>query len=419
MTSADDRVADRDPSIRGLRTVLSPAALRERISHLPLEKLEATYVRYKPGTSCLVAYEARIRGTKTHFYARAQADDAADKLPADPVGDPSADPHRWSRPLPELDAALIAWGADRRLRVLDRLADDGARPRLLKRLLPEHPELWQAELSVLRYKPERRLVARVDTTTGAAAAIKAHAGDAWKQAAKGAKGIKSRTPLRVAKRLGRSARHRLVALEWVEGEALEHALASRDVAPDELSRVGEALAALHDQPSGSLPRAGATSEARAVQAAATAVATLCPELEACASEIAAEVATSVGAAAESGPVHGDFTPDQVRLSSDAIVVLDLDRASVGDPATDLATFEAWLELAVVRDQIPRAQADAAFAALCDGYERATGREARPRPQLVAHALIKLAPLPFRERAPQWPAETEHLVRRARESLNRA
>ena len=418
MTPADDRVADRDPSIRGLRTVLNPAALREWVSDLPLEGLEATYVRYKPGTSCLVAYEARIEGRETHFYARAQAEDAADKLPRESVGDPRGDPRRWSLPLPELNMALIGWGADRRLRALDRLADDDARPRLLERLLPEQPQLWRADISLIRYKPERRLVARVDGDNGPAAALKAHAGAAWRQAARAAKDIRSQPPLRVAKRLGRSPRRRVVALEWVAGEHLDEVLESRDPAVEELSRVGEAIAALHSQPSRKLPRAGAR-EARAVQAAAAAVATLCPELEADVNEVAAEVASAVGAAAESGPIHGDFTPDQVRLSPDAVVLLDLDRASVGDSASDFATFEAALELAVVRGRVPRARADAALAGLYDGYKHAADRAAPPRPHLVAAALIKLGPLPFRERAPQWPAETACLVRRARESLDRA
>ena len=419
MTPADDRVADRDPSIRGLRTVLTAAALREWVSDLPLEGLEATYVRYKPGTSCLVAYEARIEGRETHFYARAQAQDAADKLPTKPVGDPRDDPRRWSLPLPELNVALIGWGADRRLRALDRLADDDARPRLLERLLPEQPQLWQADISLIRYKPERRLVARVDGDHGPAAALKAHDGAAWRHAARAAKHSSSQPPLRVAKRLGRSPRRRVVALGWGAGEHLDDVLESRDPAAEELSRVGEAIAALHGQPSRKLPRVGAQHEARAVQAAAAAVATLCPELEADVSEVVTELASAVGPAAESGPIHGDFTPDQVRLSPDAIVLLDLDRASVGDSAADLATFEAALELAVVRGNVPRARADAALAGLYDGYNRTADRAAPPQPELVAAALIKLAPLPFRERAPEWPAETECLVRRARELLDRA
>ncbi|MDP8940574.1 MAG: aminoglycoside phosphotransferase family protein [Actinomycetota bacterium] len=56
------------------------------------------------------------------------------------------------------------------------------------------------------------------------------------------------------------------------------------------------------------------------------------------------------------PIHGGFDAGQVLLSSDSIVLLDLDRAVKGDPAEDIGTFVAQLERGIICGELPSAKA---------------------------------------------------------------
>src|SRR5437867_1003743 len=82
-------------------------------------------------------------------------------------------------------AALVVWvfPNDLRLRVLRRLADQKTRLDLLRHMLPERPDLWGGTLRTLRYKPERRYVAQLETTSGARLVLKAHAAPRYERAA--------------------------------------------------------------------------------------------------------------------------------------------------------------------------------------------------------------------------------------------
>ncbi|MGH8875485.1 MAG: hypothetical protein ACRDVM_09605, partial [Acidimicrobiia bacterium] len=72
---ADAALARHDPGVPGLALVLDGEALAERLRR-ELPKIEvgdvrATYVRYKAGTSCLVAYRMATRQGEVPCYARA------------------------------------------------------------------------------------------------------------------------------------------------------------------------------------------------------------------------------------------------------------------------------------------------------------------------------------------------------------
>ena len=84
MLSHPDRVlVERDAALPGLATVLDPEALviavQRAFPQIQIDAAYSTYVRYKPGTNCLVAYELTIAGRRLGAYATAHGTDAAIK----------------------------------------------------------------------------------------------------------------------------------------------------------------------------------------------------------------------------------------------------------------------------------------------------------------------------------------------------
>src|SRR5437867_2397122 len=78
----DADLVKRDAAIAGLATLLDPeaflVALRSVLPGAELDAVRATYVRYKPGMSCLVAYELEIAGATITAYAKAYGPNALD-----------------------------------------------------------------------------------------------------------------------------------------------------------------------------------------------------------------------------------------------------------------------------------------------------------------------------------------------------
>jgi aminoglycoside phosphotransferase (APT) family kinase protein len=89
-------------------------------------------------------------------------------------------------------------------------------------------------------------------------------------------------------------------------------------------------------------------------------------------------------------VHGDFKPSQLLLDGERVTVVDLDRASMGDPALDLGAFMAQLHKeALHRDQADLRPLAPRFLAR---YETCAGARAlAPRAHLCQSlALVRMA-----------------------------
>src|SRR5207249_1246189 len=141
--------------------------------------------------------------------------------------------------------------------------------------------------------------------------------------------------LRLARMLGGSDAHRLIAFEWLPGRTL---LESPD-AP--LDRVGAALVALHAQRPDGLEVWTREAEVADLNAVAKEVAFICPWLAGGVENLAARLAERL---AEAPPmrvsVHGDFSGNQVLVDGESVAIIDLDWAGYGDPADDLGNFLA-------------------------------------------------------------------------------
>ena len=262
--SADADLIRRDSALPGLGILLDPelfvdalrTELRTRLPQTGPQSPQVTYVRYKPGTNCLVAYRLDVAGAPVDVYAKANRPEAWDKLQK--VRQQSSVPGPLGPGriiLPENAIAVSVFPNDAELKALPSLADTETRTQFLRQLLPDRPDLWAGTLRSLRYKPKRRYVVQLHAGDGAGSALlKAYAEPAYRRARVNAKALRSGGPLRLARRLGRSGRHRVLAFEWLPGNLLSDAIANPRLELGSLATVGAALAS-------SMPKTPATGRA--------------------------------------------------------------------------------------------------------------------------------------------------------------
>jgi Ser/Thr protein kinase RdoA (MazF antagonist) len=417
---AERTLIEREPDLPGLGLVLDGERFGERLAELlPDEDVRvarAVYLRYKPRTSCLVAYRVRVRDGELDVHAVARASDAPEKLDK-----ARARARRRDRPprLFVLDdhAVLVAvFPEDNELRVLPRLAEPEARRRLVGNLLGVHAG---ADLIRVRYKPERRWVGRLAAPGGPTAVVKAYASAGFEAALRGSVGWQDQPPLRVPRLLGALPKHRVVALEWIAGRPLGDALLGGEAGPAEVALAGEALACVHGQPRRGLLARSPREQADNALSIAAALGFVQPALSARADRVGRELSQRLAARPPGAiPVHGDFHAGQVLLANGAAALIDFDEAVLAQPVADLASFRADLERHACAGRLPRGRAETLAQALLEGY----ARRAAPPPdgELALHtaaALFGIAPHFFRDRDPDWPERTEAVLDRI-ESLLR-
>jgi hypothetical protein len=426
LSPPDADLVRRERSLPGLAVLLDPEAfvrtLRPHVPGADLRGTSITYIRYKPGTNCLLTYRLETGGGPVTAYAKLYGRDAAVKLRK------GREREQVSAPSPlgpghivlkEISAVVALFPNDGKMSVLKELPDPAAWRRRLGRLFPERPDLWECGIRTLAYKPERRYVGQLVAGEEPRAVLKYYSGEGFAQADANAGGFRSRGPLRVARRIGRSKRRRILAFEWLRGRLLSEAILDAEPDLEGFAAAGAALAELHAQDPGGLAESTRKREAERLLALADGIAFLHPSVEGRVRSLARRLALLFPEdSAVPGPVHGDFYARQVLMDGGKAALLDLDRAVRGDPAADLGRFLGHLERDALRGVVPPGRAETIGTALIEGYRRASRSPLPPgvEPHMAA-ALLSLAPDPFRLREPEWPERIEAILERAEAVLD--
>lgn len=402
LSPADADLVRRDPAVPGLAVLLDDDAVRAFVGAPVLRR----YLRYKPGTSCVLGATVELDGAVADVFVTAYDDEGAVKI--DKVAD-GAPPGSVLASDPARGVVAATASADRDLPFLALLADPRRRRRALRRLLPDLPRVHAARLSTLSYKPMRRWVGLLEPAQGPAFVLRAYrpadvagAAAAVRELAEGA----PRTPRLLADDPGLG----VLVLEYIPGRTLDDLLDGDAVPEGVLAEAGRALAALHQRVLPGLPMRP-TDNAAAARAAAEQVGLLLPELASDAARLGSDLAARLAQLpVEPSVVHGDFSADQVVVAGagaaegrGAVALLDFDRAAQGDPAADLASlYAARLAGEVLRgngsSQLPRellSQVTVAYA---------TTRAVPPAQAVTVHAaalLLRRVVDPFRLCAPEW------------------
>lgn len=421
LSPPDADLVRRDRQLPGLACLLDSdsfgSALCQVGSGVEVRAARLVWVSYSPGQSCIAGYQVDCGSDVVDVCARAYRVDEHAKLRKDAARPSLAGPLGAGRFVWEQSAILVSvFPNDPRLRALPRLVDPAARARLLKELLPELRDRSDCDVETIRYKPERRYVARLfarGRPDRPIAKLKLYGGGTYTQARTSAERLVSRGALRLARLWGRSDRHSILAIEWLDGRLLEELICASDGQLQTLVSVGAALAELHRQQPDGLPRLTRETEAITLVQVAEKVACVCPSLARRSRELAGRLSARIAHAPDGRtPIHGDFYAKQLLVADDQIAMLDLDQVACGDPALDLGLLVAHLERDVLRGRLAPGRVAPLRAALLEGY-RAAGDGTLP-PGIdfyTAVGLLRLAVDPFRNREPEWPARIEAIVAR--------
>ena len=408
----------RDRALPGLATLLDPdkflASMRSAFPDAEIEHVRPIYLRYKPFVNCLVHYQAGIAGKTVPVHAKTFGVDVSAKLQK-PRGKAQSTLGAGCVALEDINALFYVFPNDNNLPALGMLADTASREHLLRRALKDQPQLWDSTLHALRYKPERRYVARLETAEGTQAVLKFYAKAEFQPAFAAARRLASKGPLQIAPLCGKSNRKRILAFKWLPGVGLADLVERSDATQACLSRIGGALAAFHKQKANGLKVArGRASELALLRSQATVIGQLCPHFAARAVRVAERIAGQlVNVPTEHCPVHGDFNDKQILLTDDSVAILDLDEVALGDRAYDLGLFISHLERYSLDGHLKPRVADRLAEAFVESYGAASGRTLPAHIDLyAAFGLVQLAVEPFRTFDPQWPDKIEAMLARA-------
>ena len=425
LSCADAEIARRDPALPGLATLLDDeaflAALQAACPDKAIEAVEIDYARYRPGATCLVGCQIHVGGTRVAAYARTHSPSVISKV----------EKARRSPGVPGLlgpgrfvladDATVVSiFPNDSKVTALPAIGRPDSFDTLLRDLLPSESLRAGTALEPLVYRPEHGFVGKLVRCNGRQAVLKLYADCTYRAASRRAEPFDSQECLRVAAMLARSDRHRAVVFEWLGGCLLSEAIHDPTFEVRTMLSVGRALAELHAYELPGLTPLTPATTSESLRVTAAMIGSVCSALDASARHLAERLGALM---LDQPPVHrrlhGDFHPRQVLLDGGAVGFLDFDEGLVGDPTLDLGTFLAHLEREVIRGSLPRSRVEPLAEALLDGYEAAIGPPVRERvPLALAVGLLRLAPLCFRYREPDWPDRMAALLERAEESVRR-
>ena len=413
MLSPDDlQLVERDREVPGLRLVLDTEALVNVLhASLPgagIRTLEPSYVHYKPHTNCLVAGRLKTADGELPFYAKAYGSDSPVKLEKTrALRDFPSSLGPGTLILEDAGIGIYFFPIDHQLKGLRRLGDPGTVHSLLRGLLGKSHDFSGATLRPLRYKPERRYVACLESPTGHKLLLKLFVPKRYQTAKRAAQAIGTQGPAGIGRRTYFFDRYSAMGLEWLPGRLLSETILAPGI-PEQakasaVEQTGAALAELHSCVTNTLTKQRRADEVRRLDAQAETIQYLCPELGKQAEQLCRKIVSSLEDMSEQTTLlHGDFYDKQVLFSDSSPVILDLDEARLGNPAIDLGLFIAHLERHTLYDRLPAHEAGVLADALVRGYQ--TGRAAPTRAAIrlyTAIGLMHLAAEPFRYRDPNW------------------
>lgn len=420
LTEADKKIIARDSELPGLQALLDADLLLAKLKLLPnlseAVAVEVQYLRYKPSNSCACTLCIKlVDGSKRYYYAKALTQ--------------SRFKESWTRPsrqklvkeggefaplaIADLYIMMLHPAHDREIGNLKWLIDEKHRNRLFKAC--SLPKIPSAELGVdiLRYKPERRLVARVSQNGIPLGILRSASPDEFTKMLMGNTFGVAQGGVQL---MGADGSSCTLITHWQKGYSLcpeEGKLPNTELT----KKLAKKLSRIHSAPYKHPTQYTIADEIKSLKGVVNTFKYVLPEQTAWFERLVTRVEAGLNAQPDNWAlIHGDFSLDQViqRTSkSDEVKlhVLDWDRAAYGNPLLDLATFQARLELQVIEGVLPRWQADEVLKTFIHSYKKNSKRDITGLYWFVASALLRLGTEPFRKRGMLWEEYTLQLMQR--------
>ncbi|MGQ7843957.1 phosphotransferase [Granulosicoccus sp. 3-233] len=418
---ADLEIIKRESRLPGLALMLDNELLSQRLG-INLEK--TSYFNYKPGTSCTAGVVDGI-GNAHAVMAYPPERFAKVKARSELNGGESQ-----AILLDDACVALVPMALDRHLRAARKLTLAEQRGRFLQKLLPKSGSIGRLETVMLRYKPNRRIVSRLHVNGYPRALVKCVDPRGFGKALVGARLCSLLSGVQI---LGINDRRHSIASAWTPGPSLCPVL-SGELHREALFTTGSWLAQFHEsQPEVRLPFTRETHDSlmRPLLDISEDYTRLAPRLSPRLNRLAS-LANEVcsGSASRLTLIHGDFSADQVILADENAagiestgihpVVIDWDRAMIGNPLRDVGCFLARLEHQSLDGSLDLPVARCAQQAFIDGYQEVLpDTDMRLIQAFHARALLLLIFDGFRQRHANWYDMAEVLLGRVESLLKRA
>jgi aminoglycoside phosphotransferase (APT) family kinase protein len=360
MTPAVHDVLPQDPALPQRDLLLDGDAMARRLPALlgtgAIDGCRPVRARYQLGRSLRVLYRvtegesARLVALRTFAGKRSEEVYRRAAATAAPSGSSRGVAHD-----PELGAVLFAFPNDRKVAGLSALVD-GPRSRLVA------------------YAPEKCATARVLDPDGRTIAFaKAYAGDDGRRTRQIHDSLQAgaaRARLRLPRATSYDPDTRTLVCEAVEGRRL----ADLDGAErtDGFSRLGGALAALHGLDPPPAAPAFERLDPEQLRLAAETVERARPDCAEAVRELLARLLASAPAPTAAVCLHGDVHPKNALVANGGAALIDLDQASVGPAAADLASVLAALRYARLVGELSSHEERAQGEAFQAGYAAVRG-----------------------------------------------
>jgi hypothetical protein len=409
----------------------------ERRREAPPATLDVGYVRFKYGTSCLLGLSSGGAVPCDFGYLKVFEEGSDARVCVEKYA-PRAGDHGWAEEVPLLRGALFRFPLDRTVSSLSSISDMGRLKHVLHAAIPDwSPQTWRVRarksgLRMLRYKPERRGIARADlrlrhTGTGESRQVvvvaQAYADGlpgrvrgvldhlrAWTES------FGATPPFRVPRALGADATRRVLLRTWSEGEDWGETLGTPRFREGCVA-AAHALRRLRDMPRPvGLPASALLTEADTVLADLAAIDGR--HIGGIARDLARDLPRRAREAKrlEAVLVHGDFHYHQLLLagSGDPHTLIDWDECRIGDPREDVGNLLAHLHLAELDGRLDAGESR--------GLRRLFHEESGALPGVdvfTALQLVKLSFVPFRNLRADWRDAARRLLDRAGSLVGRA
>lgn len=413
----------KDSSLPGLSILMNPVELSKLIfEYYPAEEFKSgkiSYIRYKPGTSCLIAYTSE-RSHVSDFYAKVYQPDTSEKLDkAEIYLSKSLGKSPKGIVCNTRNIVLYFFPNDPKLKSLSKIFKPEISDSSLQDFFSKKGVTLPEGIESLKYKPERRFVAKISGEESFSAALKIYSKESFESAHFNSRVFSSKNILKVPRLLAAFPRKSILIFEWINGSPLDSEV-KLPSGEKKLQDVGEALAELHLQNPSNLRNTLPEEEIERWMGIADSIGHTCPHLLDQAKILARRLTDRfVTFKYKPCSLHGDFYSDQILVHGSQIAILDLDRSFSGDPAFDLGMFLAHLERKVAFEKLSSTQRDRYRENLLAGYQKATNNiDWMSRVDFyTAAGLLRIVPENFRNWVEDWPLKTELLLQKAEELLS--
>jgi tRNA A-37 threonylcarbamoyl transferase component Bud32 len=431
-----------DRSLPGLSTFLDVEKMISLLSsglNGALGKLkgcEISYIRYKPATSCLVAYRLNcvqqgiFEPRQIIFYGKLYTKANF------PAAEQKTKHVRWVNlynagpviSFPDQKAIIFFYPNDCLIDGLKILSNPRKVRRLIYQYYDRYPEdNWRIstgkqKLDCVRYKPERRAVLRyssraINLKTGVrekfSLYLRFYANERSGDLFSLQQGLWHNTQisklLAVPRPVAYLPERKLFIMESLPGEPLLNSLSSKN-ASNALERAAWALSELHQIELSNLPTLSAEIILDKIKSTALFLSDVSPEDCGRINEIAGHLSDAMPRDATSKCiVHGDFYYGQVLLQEHGATIIDFDRTYWGEGLADVGNFCAHLRLLGLEGRLPNhVDLESEFV---KSYQDASGKNIYIKELTfwTALGLFHLSVGPFRRLEQNWRAKTGEIL----------